>query len=263
MQNLKTEVWFADMLFDSHAHLDDAKFNEDFEEVIEKITSSAIKAVVDVGADLESSKKAVELSEKYPFIYAAVGIHPCDADTTDIVFDEIKALATHKKVVAIGESGLDYYWDSVPRDVQKKSFIRHIELSNELNLPLIVHNRDAHQDTFDILKEYKPKNAIIHCFSASAEMAKEFVKLGYYISFSGSVTFKNAKNLVEAVKVVPLDKLLIETDSPYLCPEPMRGKRNDPTKVEFTARKIAEILDLSYEEVCEITSKNAKTIYNL
>lgn len=251
------------MLFDSHAHLDDAKFNEDFEEVIEKITSSAIKAVVDVGADLESSKKAVEIAEKYPFIYATVGIHPCDADTTDSVFDEIKALATHKKVVAIGESGLDYYWDSVPRDVQKKSFIKHIELANELNLPLIVHNRDAHQDTFDILKEFRPQNAIIHCFSASAEMAKEFVKLGYYISFSGSVTFKNAKNLVEAVKVVPLDKLLIETDSPYLSPEPFRGKRNDPTKVEFTALKIAEILGLSYEKVCEITYENAKSIYNL
>lgn len=250
-------------LFDSHAHLDDDKFNNDFEEVIEKITSSCVEFVVDVGSNLENSKKAVKIAEKIPFCYAAVGVHPCDALETDSVIDEIYALAHHEKVVAIGESGLDYYWDDCPKDVQISSFIKHIELANEMDLPIIVHNRDAHGDTLKILKEHRPKNAIIHCFSGSAEVASELVKLGYYISFSGSLTFKNAKNLPEAARVVPLDKLLVETDSPYLSPEPFRGKRNDPVNVEFTARKLGEILGISYEEISKITYENAKRVYRL
>lgn len=251
------------ILFDSHAHLDDAKFDLDLEEVVEKITSSCVKYVVDVGSNLESSKKAVELSEKYPFLYAAVGVHPCDAEETDLVFPEIEKLAKHKKVVAIGESGLDYYWDDCPKDIQKASFIKHIELASKLNLPLIVHNRDAHGDTLQILKEHRPEKAIIHCFSGSPEMAKELCKMGYYISFAGAVTFKNARSLPDAVKVVPRDKLLVETDSPYLTPEPFRGKRNDPSFVSYTAQKIAEILDVSYEEIAKITCENARRIYGL
>ncbi|MBR3941943.1 MAG: TatD family hydrolase [Clostridia bacterium] len=251
-------------LFDSHAHLDDDQFNEDFEEVIEQITSSCVKFVVDVGASIESSEKAVKIAQKVPFVYAAVGLHPCDADQcTEEGMQKIRELAKYEKVVAIGESGLDYYWDDCPRNVQKMSFIKHIELANELDLPLIVHNRDAHGDTLSILKEHKPKNAIIHCFSGSAEMAEELCKMGYYISFSGSLTFKNAKNLPEALKKVPLDRLLVETDSPYLSPEPFRGKRNDPTRVEHTARKAAEILGISFEELCEKTFENTKRVYNL
>ena len=251
------------MLFDTHAHLDDDKFNDDFDEVIEKITSSEVKYIVDIGADLESSKKAVDIASKYPFIYAAVGVHPCSADTTDSCIDELFALAKNEKVVAIGESGLDYYWDDVERDVQKASFIRHIELANKLDLPLIVHNRDAHQDTLEILKTHPLKSGIVHCFSGSADVAKEVIKLGLYISFSGSLTFKNAKNLPEALKVVPLDRLLVETDSPYLSPEPFRGKRNDPTNVYYTAQKMAEILDMPVEEISRITFENAKRIYKL
>ena len=251
------------MLFDSHAHLDDAKFDLDLEEVVEKITSSCVKYVVDVGSNLESSKKAVALAEKYPFLYAAVGVHPCDAEETESVISEIEALAKRSKVVAIGESGLDYYWDDCPREVQKASFIKHIELANKLDLPLIVHNRDAHGDTLSILKEHRPENAIIHCFSGSPEMAKELTKMGYYISFAGAVTFKNARSLPDAVKVVPIDRLLVETDSPYLTPEPFRGKRNDPTLVSYTARKIADILEISYEELAKITYENAKRVYKL
>ena len=249
------------MLFDSHAHLDDAKFDLDLEEVVEKITSSCVKYVVDVGSNLESSKKAVALAEKYPFLYAAVGVHPCDAEETESVISEIEALAKRSKVVAIGESGLDYYWDDCPREVQKASFIKHIELANKLDLPLIVHNRDAHGDTLSILKEHRPENAIIHCFSGSPEMAKELTKMGYYISFAGAVTFKNARSLPDAVKVVPIDRLLVETDSPYLTPEPFRGKRNDPTLVSYTARKIADILEISYEELAKITYENANRIF--
>lgn len=252
------------MLFDSHAHLDDAKFEQDLEEVVAKITSSAVALMVDVGADLKSSEKAVELAEKYPFIYAAVGIHPSDADTaTAETLLKIRALARSKRVVAIGESGLDYYWDNVDREVQKASFVQHIALSNELELPLIVHNRDAHKDTLDILKQHRPKNAIIHCFSGSPEMAEELTKMGYYISFSGSVTFKNARQLPEAVKRVPLSQLLVETDSPYLAPEPVRGTRNDPTNVRYTAQKIADILNIPFAKVCEITFENAKRVYQI
>ncbi len=251
-------------LFDSHAHLDDEQFNTDLEEVMLAITSSDVSMLVDVGSSLPSSEKAVRIAEKYPCVYAAVGIHPCDADTADeSAFSVLYQLAQREKVVAIGESGLDYYWDSVDREIQKNAFIQHILLANELDMPLIVHNRDAHKDTLDILKAYKPKKAIIHCFSGSPEMAEILAKMGYYISFSGSLTFKNARQLPEAVKRVPKAQLLIETDSPYLSPEPMRGKRNTPVNVQYTARKMAEILNLPYETLCTITYENAKRIYQL
>lgn len=252
-------------LFDSHAHLDDDKFNADLKETAEKIAASDVSLLVDVGSNMKTSEKAVKIAESYPFVYAAVGVHPCDAFETDEEenMQRLKALAAHEKVVAIGETGLDYYWDDVDRETQKRGFIRQIALANELKLPLIVHNRDAHADTLSILKEYKPESAIIHCFSGSAEMAKELSKMGYYISFSGSVTFKNARQLPEAVKAVPLNRLLVETDSPYLAPEPKRGTRNDPTNVLYTAAKIADILNLSLEEVARITFENAKQVYKL
>ena len=252
-------------LFDSHAHLDDDKFNADLKETAEKIAASDVSLLVDVGSNIKTSEKAIKIAEQYPFVYAAVGIHPCDAFETDEEqnMQHLRELAVHEKVVAIGETGLDYYWDDVDRETQKRGFIRQIALANELKLPLIVHNRDAHADTFSILKEYKPESAIIHCFSGSAEMAKELSKMGYYISFSGSVTFKNARQLPEAVKAVPLNQLLVETDSPYLAPEPKRGTRNDPTNVLYTAAKIADILNLPLEEVARITFENAKRVYKL
>lgn len=252
-------------LFDSHAHLDDDKFNADLKETAEKIAASDVSLLVDVGSNIKTSEKAIKIAEQYPFVYAAVGIHPCDAFETDDAqnMQHLRELAAHEKVVAIGETGLDYYWDDVDRETQKRGFIRQIALANELKLPLIVHNRDAHADTLSILKEYKPESAIIHCFSGSAEMAKELSKMGYYISFSGSVTFKNARQLPEAVKAVPLNRLLVETDSPYLAPEPKRGTRNDPTNVLYTAAKIADILNLPLEEVARITFENAKRVYKL
>lgn len=252
-------------LFDSHAHLDDDKFNADLKETAEKIAASDVSLLVDVGSNIKTSEKAIKIAEQYPFVYAAVGIHPCDAPEMDEEqnMQHLKAMAAHEKVVAIGETGLDYYWDDVDRETQKRGFIRQIALANELKLPLIVHNRDAHADTLSILKEYKPESAIIHCFSGSAEMAKELSKMGYYISFSGSVTFKNARQLPEAVKAVPLNQLLVETDSPYLAPEPKRGTRNDPTNVLYTAAKIADILNLPLEEVARITFENAKRVYKL
>lgn len=252
------------MLFDSHAHLDDRKYDLDRDETIAALQESGISYFVNIGADMESSENSVELAEKYDFIYAAVGVHPYDAETVDEnLIEKLKGMAENKKVVAIGESGLDYHYEDVDFEVQKNAFIKHIKLANELDLPVIVHNRDSHQDMMDILKEHKPKNAIIHCYSGSAEMAKELVKMGYYISFSGTITFKNAKKVQEAATVVPLDKLLVETDSPYLCPEPERGQRNDPSKVRYTVEKLAEIKGITYEEMAKITSDNAKRVYNI
>lgn len=252
------------MLFDSHAHLDDDKFNLDRDEIIAALGKSGISYFVNIGADLKSSESSVELANKYDFVYAAVGVHPYDAETVDdTLIEKLKNMAENKKVVAIGESGLDYSYDEADKETQKQAFVRHIHLANELDLPIIVHNRDSHKDMMDILMEHKPKNAIIHCYSGSGEMAKQLVKMGYYISFSGTVTFKNAKNLQEAAKIVPLDRLLIETDSPYLSPEPERGTRNNPAKVRFTAQKLAELKGVTFEELARITTENAKRVYKI
>ncbi len=252
------------MLFDSHAHLDDHKFDADRDEIIAALKKSGISYVVNIGADIESSENSVNLADKYDFVYAAVGVHPYDAEMADdALINKLKEMAKNKKVVAIGESGLDYHYEEADKEVQKNAFIKHIALANQLDLPVIVHNRDAHKDMMDILAEHKPKNAIIHCYSGSAEMAKELVKMGYYISFSGTVTFKNATKVQQAAEVVPLDRLLIETDCPYLCPEPERGRRNDPTKIRFTAEKLAEIKGVTFEEMAKITMENAKRIYKI
>ena len=252
------------MLFDSHAHLDDHKFDSDRDEIIAALEKSGISYVVNIGADVQSSENSVALAEKYDFIYAAVGVHPYDAEIVDdALAEKLKAMAQNKKVVAIGESGLDYHYEDADREIQKNAFIKHIKLADELDLPVIVHNRDSHKDMMDILAEHKPKNAIIHCYSGSAEMAKELVKMGYYISFSGTVTFKNAVKVQQAAEVVPLDKMLIETDCPYLCPEPERGRRNDPSKIRFTAQKLAEIKGVTFEEIAKITMENAKHVYKI
>lgn len=253
------------MLFDTHAHLNDEAFDEDRDELLEEIRSSEVKYFVNIGTNIQTSIESVELSNKYDFIYSTVGIHPHDViDAKEEDIDKLIELAKNPKVVAIGEIGLDYYYDFSPRDMQKEWFIKQIELSKSLNLPFVIHSRDATKDTYDILEEYaKQSKFVLHCYSQSAEMVERYVKLGAYISFAGSLTFKNAKNLQEAIKRVPLDRLLIETDSPYLTPVPFRGKRNNPTRVKEVAKFASEILDVDYNKICEITFNNGKSFYSI
>lgn len=255
------------MLFDSHAHLNDERFDEDRDELINSLKEKSVDLVVNPGADIETSKSAVELSKKYDFIYAAVGVHPHDvSDLDDTAINTLRKLAIeNKKVVAIGEIGLDYYYDYSPRDSQKEWFKKQILLANELELPIIIHDRDAHADTFDIIKEYKSDEigCVLHCFSGSVELAREYIKLGCYISIPGTVTFKNSRKVREVAREIPLDRLFIETDSPYMAPEPHRGKRNDPSLVAFVADKIAQEKGISYEEVCDKTMENAKKFFEI
>lgn len=254
------------MLIDSHAHLDDKRFDRDREKVIEDLKSNGVEIVIDPGCDILTSVKAVSLAKKYDCIYAAVGIHPHEAeDMDDETIDVLRNLSENKKVVAIGEIGLDYYYDNSPRDLQKKWFEKQVELAKEVDLPIIVHDRDAHQDTFDIIKKHSGDNlrGVIHCYSGGIELAKEFVKLGFYISFAGPITFKNAKVSKQVVKELPMDKILIETDSPYLTPHPHRGKRNEPLYVSFVAREIAELKDMDYDDVVEQASKNTRELFNI
>lgn len=251
---------------DSHAHLDDERFDLDREEIINSLNENGIEAVLNPGADLNTSKAAVRLADKYPFIYAAVGCHPHDSrlmnnDTMNI-FGE---MAKNKKVIAIGEIGLDYYYDNSDRETQRLWFREQIRLAKELDLPYIVHDRDAHEDVFKIMKEehYSGTRGILHCYSSSVEMAREFVKLGFYISLGGPVTFKKAKTPKLVAKEIPLDKLLIETDSPYLTPEPYRGKRNEPKYVKYVAEEIARIKEVSIDVIAEKTNNNFKKLFNL
>ena len=256
-------------LFDNHAHLDDEKFDEDREELIEKIHNDEIDKFVSAGYSLESSKKSIELSKKYDFIYSTCGVSPNDIPQTEEELwkelDEIKKLAKeNKKVVAIGEIGLDYHWNTENKELQKKAFVEQIKIANELNLPIQIHTRDAVMDTLEILKQNNVnKKGIFHCCPLNRELVKEGLKLGFYISFAGPVTFKNSKNANEIIEMVPNDKMLIETDSPYLSPEPFRGKRNDPRNVKFIAKKIAEVKNITIEEVAETTYKNAIKVFNL
>lgn len=253
------------MLFDTHAHLDDEAYDVDRREVLTQIRNSDVKKIVNAASSLKSAHAAVRLAEENDFIYAAVGIHPHDvSQMEDKDLLEIKKLASHKKVVAIGEIGLDYYYDFSPKEVQKFWFAEQIKLAEELHLPYIVHSRDATKDTFDIIQENtKKSNFVMHCYSQSKEMVKRYTDLGGYISFAGTLTFKNAHNLKDALTAVPLDRLLIETDSPYLSPVPMRGKRNSPLYVKHVAEEISRLLNVSYEDVCNLTYKNALRFFNL
>ena len=252
------------MLFDTHAHINDSRFDDDREDILNSLKDKNVGAYVEIGTDIESSYKAIELAEKYDFIYAAVGMYPHDTENmTDADLAELKNMCKHEKVVAIGEIGLDYYWDGTPKDVQKHWFKKQLELASELNMPVVIHSRDAMGDTIDILKNTQNCGGIIHCYSGSAESAKILLNLGFYISFAGPLTFKNAKNLCEAALVVPDDRLLIETDSPYLSPEPYRGKRNYPANVGEVAKKLAELKNTTYEYIQEITYENALKVYNI
>jgi TatD DNase family protein len=254
------------MLFDSHAHLDDERFDDDREKVINSLKENGVDLIVDPGADISSSVQAVNLSKEYENIYAAVGVHPHSAkDMNEDTLKILKALSKNDKVVAIGEIGLDYHYDNSPRDVQKKWFKEQIKLAKELNLPIIIHTREAQKDTFDIVKEEYDENlrGVLHCYSGSLEMAREYLDMGFYISFAGPITFKNSKVPKQVAKEVPLDKLLVETDCPYLTPEPHRGKRNEPLYVRYVASTIAELKGITFEEVARRTKENAIRFFEI
>lgn len=254
------------MLFDTHAHLDDDRFDKDRDEVIEQCRQDGVDLILNAGSNIETSVKSIALAEKYEFIYAAVGVHPHDAsgmdeETTGV----LAALAKNKKVKAIGEIGLDYHYDLSPRDVQKRRFMEQIDLARQLKLPVIIHDREAHGDVMEIFRKTRIKEVggVLHSYSGSPEMALECVKMGLYISISGPVTFNNAKKTVETVKAVPLEMLLIETDSPYLTPVPHRGKRNYPGYVRYVAEKVAEIKRITFEEVAQTTKENGKRLFGI
>ncbi|MBM7583396.1 TatD DNase family protein [Caldicoprobacter guelmensis] len=254
------------MLFDTHAHLEDEMFDEDRDQLIRELPEKGVAYVVNVGSTLEASRMSVELATQYPFIYAAVGIHPHEvAQMNREALDAIEAMAKRDKVVAVGEVGLDYYYDFSPRELQKEWFDWQIDLAYNMRLPIIIHDRDAHADVLDILKAKKDKilGGVMHCYSGSWEMAKYFMDLGLYISLGGPVTFKNAKRPVEIAQKVPLDRLVIETDSPYLAPTPYRGRRNNPAYVRLVAEKIAEIRGMALEEIANITLDNAKKLFKI
>ena len=254
------------MIFDTHAHYDDEAFNEDREKLIDEISRSEIRKIVNVGANLATSKNSVDLSEKYDFFYAAVGVHPDDAaEVNDEGIERLRELAKGKKVVAVGEIGLDYYWNKENSDLQKTAFKRQIELARELSLPIIVHSRDAAADTMDILHETDAGKlgGVIHCFSYSPEIALESVKMGFYIGIGGVVTFKNAKKIKESVEAIPLEKIVLETDCPYLAPDPFRGKRNSSLYLEYVVKEIARLKGIDENTVMEQTFKNALNMYNI
>jgi TatD DNase family protein len=253
------------MIFDSHAHYDDEAFNEDREEVIQGLKDKRVIGVLNCGASIEGARMSVVLSNKYDFIYSAVGIHPEHADmVNEKVIEELRGLAQTPKVRAIGEIGLDYYYEENPsREIQKAAFKLQMNLAKELKMPVVIHDRDAHKDTLDILKEFPEVIGVVHCFSGSVEFAKECLKLGYYIGFTGVITFKNAKQIVEVARVVPMDRILVETDCPYMSPTPHRGKRNQSDYIKYIIEKISEIKDKTIEEVEDITVINIKQLLKI
>jgi len=254
------------MFFDTHAHLNAEQYSEDLTEVIDRALETGVSNIVVVGFDRPTIERAMELIEQYDFMYASVGWHPVDAiDMTDEDLLWIEELSKHPKVVALGEMGLDYHWDKSPKDIQKEVFRKQIQLAKKVKLPIIIHNREATADIVEILKEENAQEVggIMHCFSGSPETAKECVDMNFYISLGGPVTFKNAKKPKEVAEVIPMDRLLIETDCPYLAPHPFRGKRNEPGYVKLVAEQIAEIKGMSLEEVAEKTTANAKKLFGI
>ena len=252
------------MYFDTHAHYDDKAFDEDREELLQKLESADVELIIDPGCDVDSSRKALELAEKFPFLYAAVGLHPEELEKHGgDALDKVRELAGHPKCVAIGEIGLDYYWDASRREEQKALFRRQIELAMELDKPVIVHDREAHGDCLEIVRDYPGLRGVFHCYSGSAEMAKELLKLGWYLGFDGPITYKNARKALEALELCPLERILIETDSPYLSPVPMRGKRNDSSNLRYVAEKLAQVKGLSPEEAAAATLANGCRLFGI
>ena len=257
------------MIFDTHTHYDDTKFDIDRETLLLGMKEANVGAIVNVGATMQGAKDSVVMAKKYPFVYAAVGIHPESAkDLNEEEFEVLRNLAKEEKVVAIGEIGLDYYWDSTEREVQKYWFLRQLALAQELDLPIIIHSRDAAQDTYTILKEEYEKRGtsfkgVVHCFSYSLELAKEFIKMGFFIGIGGVVTFKNARKLKEVIEGISLSSIVLETDCPYLAPVPFRGKRNSSEKLSYVVSEIASIKGISEEEVEKVTWENAEKLYQI
>jgi len=254
------------MIFETHAHYDDEQFDSGREAILASLPDCGIKRVVNIGASIASTRNSIELAEKYDYIYAAVGVHPSEIDElNEERFAWLRELTKLEKVVAVGEIGLDYYWDKEPKvqERQRYWFKRQMELAKEAGLPIVVHSRDAAEDTMRVMKETHAEEipGVIHCYSYSPEMALEFIKMGYYIGVGGVVTFKNAKKLKETVEKIPLERILLETDCPYMAPEPHRGKRNDSTNIPYIVAKIAELKQVTPEEVEQITWQNALDFY--
>ncbi len=264
MDNLDFSPLNKRLIFDSHAHYDDERFSEFGDELFAELSKSVV-GIITCGCDYESNLSAMRLAETYNFVYFAAGIHPCNVDSvqsTETAIKQITDFTKHKKCVGIGEIGLDYYWTQETKEKQKEIFSAQLKLSNDLDLPVIVHDRDAHADTLEFLKEYKPKG-VVHSFSGSGEIAEEIYKLGMYIGISGVITFKNAKKLPEVVKEMPLDRFLLETDAPYLAPVPFRGKINNSSLIYYSAEKIGDIKGISAEAVLNHALKNTKRLYNI
>lgn len=253
------------MLFDTHAHLDDRAFDQDRESLIAGLPEKDVAFVMNPGCSLESSRNAVALAQRYDHVYAAVGSHPDAAsEVTEAVLEEYRKLCKlNPKVKAIGEIGIDYHYEDIPRHIQLKAFRMQMELARELKLPVIVHEREAHEDGMAVVREFPDVTGVFHCYSGSAEMAKQLVDKGWYIGFTGVLTFKNARKAVETAQAIPLERIVLETDCPYMAPEPFRGKRNDPGKLYRMAEKLAEIRGMSVEEIHRITTENGKRLYRL
>lgn len=254
------------MIFDTHAHYDDKAFDGDREELLNNMKKDGVEFIVNVGSDLASIKKTLALAEKFPFIYAAIGVHPSETgELTEEGISWLHKQSENPRVVAIGEIGLDYYWPEPGRDIQKKWFERQLSLADKTGLPIIVHSRDAAKDTLEILKGWQQRKTagVIHCYSYTKELAREYLNMDYYFGIGGVITFKNARKLVEAVEYIPMDRILLETDCPYLAPEPYRGKRNQSSYINYAAQKVAEIKNLSKEEVLAQTMRNAKDFYRI
>ena len=254
------------MIIDTHAHYDDEQFDEDRSSLLKELHQSGIERIVNIGCSLESGKRTIALTREFDFVYGALGFHPDSIkNVTEEQFSWLKEHVLEDKIVAVGEIGLDYYWDKEHCELQKEWFARQMDLARQVSKPIVVHSRDAAKDTLDVMKAEQAQTigGVIHCFSYGIEMAREYLNMGYYLGIGGVVTFKNAKKLVEVVEYAPLDRIVLETDCPYLSPEPNRGKRNQSGNLEYVAQKIAEIKNKTYEEVVAITNVNAKQLYRM
>lgn len=254
------------MIFDTHAHYNDQAFDEDREKLIQSLPENGIGLVVNIGANLESTKESIKLAETYPFFYASAGVHPSDtAELNEENLAWLEECANRKKVVAVGETGLDYYWDEPDRNIQKEWFERQMEMAREVKLPVIIHSRDAAKDTLNMMKAVRAGEigGVIHCFSYSVEMAREFLNMGFYLGIGGVLTFKNAKRLKEVAEYAPLDRIVLETDCPYMAPSPNRGKRNSSLNLPYVAEELARIKGMTVEEIEQVTFENGKSLYQL
>ncbi|MGN0329689.1 MAG: TatD family hydrolase [Kineothrix sp.] len=254
------------MIFESHAHYDDKAFDEDREELLNSLKSGGIEYVINIGASLETTRNTIALAEQYPFVYGAAGVHPSEsAELNEDNFSRLREQCSHPKIVAVGEIGLDYYWDEPDREIQKKWFHRQMELAREMKLPLIIHSREAAKDTLDMMRAAHAGDigGVIHCFSYTRETAGEFLEMDFYFGIGGVATFQNARKLKEAIAYIPMEKILLETDSPYLAPVPYRGKRNSSLNLPLIAKEIAEIKGLDYEEVVNVSANNAKSLFGI